>query len=161
MKFSECGLTDEIFSFVSESTGQEFHWNTTKVQEALAAGTIEPVAHMYLDITDADYLHISLHNGIEEDHLINISPERLKIPVIFVEFPPDEHDPDPSHVLIDGNHRLVKTYREGKRRIGAVIFDVETLKPFLVEDIPAVVSASMLKALGATTSGLMFRFCAE
>ena len=48
----------------------------------------------------------------------------------------------------DGNHRLVKTYREGKRRIGAVIFDVETLKPFLVEDIPAVVSASMLKALG-------------
>lgn len=148
MKFVECGITDEIFSFVSESTGQEFHWNTTKVQEALAAGTIEPVAHMYLDITDADYLHISLHNGIEEDHLINISPERLKIPVIFVEFPPDEHDPDPSHVLIDGNHRLVKTYREGKRRIGAVIFDVETLKPFLVEDIPAVVSASMLKALG-------------
>ena len=32
MKFIECAITDEIFSFVAESTGQEFHWNTTKVQ---------------------------------------------------------------------------------------------------------------------------------
>ena len=104
---------------------------------------------MYLDITDADYLHISLHNGIEEDHLINISPERLKIPVIFVEFPPDDHDPDPSHVLIDGNHRLVKTYRDGKRRIGSVIFDVETLKPFLVEDMPPALSGARRGVLGA------------
>ena len=147
MKSSECDKYDKVFTFRADS-GETYHWNATKIADAFTAGRLEPVCHMYLDITEADYLHICLNNGIEEDHLINISPERLKIPVIFVEFPPDEHDPDPSHVLIDGNHRLVKTYREGKRRIGAVIFDVETLKPFLVEDIPAVVSASMLKALG-------------
>jgi hypothetical protein len=136
MKFSECGLTDEIFSFVAESTGQEFHWNTTKVQEALAAGTIEPVAHMYLDITDADYLHISLHNGIEEDHLLTITPERLRLPVFYAEFQPEEGEEYPSHVLIDGNHRLVQTYRNGGRRIAAVIFAVEDLTPYLVEDLP-------------------------
>lgn len=148
MRFAECSLHDEIFSWVSETTAQQFHWNTTKIQEALAAGTIEPVCHMYLDITDADYLHVSLKNGIEEDHLIDISPERLKVPVIFVEFPPDEHDPEPSHVLIDGNHRLVKTYRNGGRRIGAVVFDVEILKPYLVEDMPTTIGDAIKKIVG-------------
>lgn len=151
MKFTECVITDEIFSFVSEVTGQEFHWNTTKVQEAMVAGLIEPIVSLYVDITEADYLHVSQKNGIEEHHLAAITPERMKVPIIIAEFPPDENDPHPSHVVIDGNHRLVKRYRDGGRRIGAAVFDVETLKPFLVEDMPPALSGTIRGFLGAPT----------
>lgn len=148
MKLSQCGLRDEIFSFVSEVTGQEFHWNTTKVQEAMVAGLIEPIVSLYVDITEADYLHVSQKNGIEEHHLAAITPERMKVPIIIAEFPPDENDPHPSHVVIDGNHRLVKRYRDGGRRIGAAVFDVETLKPYLVEDMPTTIGDAIKKIVG-------------
>ncbi len=135
MKSSECDKHDEVFTFRA-LTGETYHWNATKIAAAFAAGRIEPVCHMYLDITEADYLHVCLNNGIEEDHLLTITPERLRLPVLFAEFPAAEGEEYPSHVLIDGNHRLVQTYRNGGRRIPAVVFAVEDLKPYLVEDLP-------------------------
>lgn len=116
MKLTECNTTDEIFTFQTLA-GVTYNWNATKVSEAFTSGKLEPVCHMYLDITEADYLHISLNNGIEEDHLLTITPERLKLPVFYAEFPPEEGEEYPSHVLIDGNHRLVQTYRNGGRRM--------------------------------------------
>lgn len=149
MKTSECSVSDEIFTFRT-LTGTTFNWNATKVAEAFTAGRIEPVCHMYLDITEADYLHISLNNGIEEDHLLTITPERLKLPVLFAEFPPEEGEEHPSHVLIDGNHRLVQTYRNGGRRIAAVIFSVESLRPYLVEDFPEALADFVIQKAGGS-----------
>ena len=135
MKSSECDKYDEVFTFRADS-GETYHWNATKIADAFTAGRLEPLCHMYLDITEADYLHVCLNNGIEEDHLLTITPERLRLPVLFAEFPAAEGEEYPSHVLIDGNHRLVQTYRNGGRRIPAVVFAVEDLKPYLVEDLP-------------------------
>jgi hypothetical protein len=135
MKSSECDKYDEVFTFRADS-GETYHWNATKIADAFEAGRLEPVCHMYLDITEADYLHVCLNNGIEEDHLLTITPERLRLPVFFAEFPAAEGEEHPSHVLFDGNHRLVQTYRKGGRRIAAVIFAVGDLTPYLVEDLP-------------------------
>ena len=135
MRSSECDTHDEVFTFRAVS-GETYHWNATKIADAFAAGRIEPVCHMYLDITEADYVHVCLNNGIEEEHLLTITPERLRLPVLFAEFPVAEGEEHPSHVLFDGNHRLVQTYRNGGRRVAAVIFAVEDLTPYLVEDLP-------------------------
>lgn len=143
MKSSECDKQDEVFTFRADS-GETYHWNATKIADAFAAGLIEPVCHMYLDITEADYVHICLNNGIEEDHLLTITPERLRLPVLFAEFPAAEGEEHPSHVLFDGNHRLVQTYRNGGRRIAAVIFAVEDLTPYLVEDLPEALTKFVL-----------------
>lgn len=146
MKVAECGPKDELFSFIAD-TGEEYHWNATQIVAAFEAGTIEPVANMYLDITEADYIHVSLKNGIEEDHLIHITPERLRVPVVFVEFPEKVPDEGPSHVLIDGNHRLVQTYRNGGRRIAAIIFEFDTVAPFLIEDMQPDMQALIARAV--------------
>ena len=143
MKSSECDKQDEVFTFRADS-GETYHWNATKIADAFAAGRIEPVCHMYLDITEADYVHVCLNNGIEEEHLLAITPERLRLPVLFAEFPVAEGEEHPSHVLFDGNHRLVQTYRNGGRRISAVIFAVEDLTPYLVEDLPEALTKFVL-----------------
>lgn len=143
MKSSECGMHDEVFTFRADS-GETYHWNATKIADAFAAGLIEPVCHMYLDITEADYVHVCLNNGIEEEHLLAITPERLRLPVLFAEFPAAEGEEHPSHVLFDGNHRLVQTYRNGGRRISAAIFAVEDLTPYLVEDLPEALTKFVL-----------------
>lgn len=143
MKHTECDSLDEVFTFQSDA-GATYHWNATKIANAFASGKIEPLCHMYLDITEADYLHICLNNGIEEDHLLTITPERLRLPVFFAEFPAAEGEEHPSHVLFDGNHRLVQTYRNGGRRIGAVVFDVAVLTPYLVEDFPEALTKFVL-----------------
>ena len=143
MKSSECDKQDEVFTFRADS-GETYHWNATKIADAFAAGRIEPVCHMYLDITEADYVHVCLNNGIEEEHLLAITPERLRLPVLFAEFPVAEGEEHPSHVLFDGNHRLVQTYRNGGRRISAVIFAVEDLTPYLVEDLPEALTQYVL-----------------
>lgn len=149
MKSSECSEYDEVFTFRT-LTGETYHWNATKIAEAFAAGRIEPLCNMYLDITEADYLHVCLNNGIEEYHLLTITPERLRLPVLFAEFPAAEGEEYPSHVLIDGNHRLVQTYRNGGRRIAAVIFAVEDLKPYLVEDLPEALAPYVINAAKAS-----------
>lgn len=143
MRSSECDTHDEVFTFRAVS-GETYHWNATKIADAFAAGRIEPVCHMYLDITEADYVHVCLNNGIEEEHLLTITPERLRLPVLFAEFPVAEGEEHPSHVLFDGNHRLVQTYRNGGRRIAAVIFAVEDLTPYLVEDLPEALTKFVL-----------------
>lgn len=143
MKSSECDKHDEVFTFRADS-GETYHWNATKIADAFAAGRIEPVCHMYLDITEADYVHVCLNNGIEEEHLLTITPERLRLPVLFAEFPAAEGEEHPSHVLFDGNHRLVQTYRNGGRRVAAVIFAVEDLTPYLVEDLPEALTKFVL-----------------
>ena len=143
MKSSECDKQDEVFTFRADS-GETYHWNATKIADAFAAGLIEPVCHMYLDITEADYVHVCLSNGIEEEHLLTITPERRRLPVLFAEFPAAEGEEHPSHVLFDGNHRLVQTYRNGGRRVAAVIFAVEDLTPYLVEDLPEALTKFVL-----------------
>lgn len=135
MKLADCGPRDEIFSFATEDGTTHYHWNVTKIIAAIFDGNLEALAYTYLDITQADYIHVCLSNGIEEDHLLRIPPERMKVPIIYAEFPPGDGEEHPSHVLLDGNHRLVQTYRDGGRKIGAAIFDHEALKPFLVDDL--------------------------
>lgn len=145
MKLADCGPLDETFSFALKDGTRHFHWNVTKIAEALDAGRIQALEYTYLDIADADYVHICLHNGIEEDHLLNITPERMKVPVLFVEFPAEPGDEHPTHALIDGNHRIVQTYRNGGRRIGAAIIDHTVLAPFLVEEFQQMASAEQVR----------------
>lgn len=131
MNVFECGLTDQIFSFFGDD-GCEYHWNASKIIEALNNDKLTPLARLSIDITDDIYEHVSKKNGIEAHHLVTIDEERLKVPVLFVEFP---GKPDPTHVLIDGNHRLVAAYHRGLRKLPAVAFALEDLKPYEVQGI--------------------------
>lgn len=133
MKVLECGLTDQIFSFFGED-GCEYHWNASKIIEALNNDKLTPLARLYLDITDEIYEHVSKKNGIEEHHLVTIDEARLEVPVILVEFPGNP----PTHVLIDGNHRLVARYRRGLRNIKTAVFSKAQLVPFQIEDMNEV-----------------------
>lgn len=133
MNVEDCLITDQIFSWYSKGGTKEYHWNVSKALRDMAAGKLEPVAHIYIDITESDYLQVLAHNGINEAHLDKITAEAVKVPIVFVEFPPDEEDSEVTHVLIDGNHRFVKTYRDGGRRIAAVVFLLEDLMPYVLD----------------------------
>lgn len=130
MNARDCDLTDQIFSFFG-SDGGEFHWNISKILEAVATDKLKPLSCFPLEITEDIYNHVSNNNGIEGYHLVTIDEERLKDPVLFVEFP---GGPSPTHVLIDGNHRLVAAYRRGLRKLPTKAFELHQLKPYQVED---------------------------
>jgi len=100
-----CAVQAEVFSFEG-ADGSEHHWLVSLILFAIATGRLRPEC-VRLAITDDLYETVLRCNGVEEARLPAISEERLRYPVIVVAMP------DECHVLIDGSHRLVESYRHG------------------------------------------------
>lgn len=74
---------------------------------------------------------------MEPDHLARVTAERLKEPIIVI-----EHK-DRTNTIIDGSHRLVKTYQSGAREIRAYLFKTESLEPFRIVGNEAFFGAAL------------------
>jgi hypothetical protein len=128
MKYTECRLTDELFTFVAHD-GFERMWNVSAIQRAVVENRLEPRDRLMLGITDDMANHIAKFNGIEAHHLSSIDDERLKVPVMCLELPKG------THIMIDGNHRVVAAHRRGIQALPAMMFTLGMLKPYEVEGI--------------------------
>ena len=129
MKTLECRLTDELFSFASHD-GFERTWNASAIQRAVMENRLEPRDRFMIDITDDLANHIAQFNGIESHHLPTIDEERLKVPVMCLELP------EGTHIMIDGNHRVVVAHKRGIKALPAMMFELQALKPYELEDLP-------------------------
>jgi hypothetical protein len=54
--------------------------------------------------------HIVDHNGVEEPRVARLTPEYRDKPCLVADF-------EGKHVLIDGNHRMVRLWRDGIRAV--------------------------------------------
>lgn len=133
MKVFECRLTDELFSFIGDD-GFTRIWNASEVARAVMEGRLEPKDRFKLDLTDELVAHVAAFNGVEAYHLPTIDEDRLQTPVMCVELP------EGTHIIIDGNHRVVVAHKRGLKTLPALMFTQASIEPYEVEGLPPKVS---------------------
>ncbi len=122
MELHECQTTDEVFEFRGDD-GSFYCWNVSAVKRACLAKGLVP-ERIRFEITSDMYAQVSGRSGVEEDHIVNITADRLEEPLYCVVVE------DGSHILFDGNHRLTARYRAGMKTARAFMFTHEQLKPY-------------------------------
>ena len=125
MRMAECGPLDQIFSH-EDLDGVVRHFNAS----AMLRGVVrEVVPATFYRITLEEELidHLVSNHGIEEHHLDRALD--LEEPVLMVEFS------DGKSLVIDGNHRLVKRWRLGKKVASAAVVAPGNWEKFLVVDL--------------------------
>lgn len=125
MNMLDCHPMDEIFSH-EDATGVTRHFNSTALIRWLVSRENPPVAHR-LDL-DADLVaHIERNHGVEQGHLKNVTD--LETPILLVVFE------DSTNLVVDGNHRIVKRWREGHKTVLACILHPGEWEHCLVTDL--------------------------
>lgn len=106
---------------------------------------------------DAEHAEYCLRErGVEQSRLnaLMAHPEHLTKPIIFV------HQPDGSHLLVDGTHRYVIWHHCHQTQIPAYVVEWTVAEAFIIADAPQVTDReaflaedthlTMLRALGLT-----------
>jgi hypothetical protein len=97
----------EVFHFHEESIG-ELRFDVRGIKNAIIAGEL-PVEMYEMTLTQEYYQHILENGGVESDRLPSINIQRAIAPGIIVLWPHGYS------TLIDGNHRLVRSWQLGLR----------------------------------------------
>lgn len=140
MRMLDCSPFDQCFTHVAHD-GTVRHFNPDELVRRVVDGRAKPtIINMGLDATLMDI--IENHHGIEEAHIARIKAGKARhsAPALVVELD------DGSCILIDGNHRCVVAWRDGKDAIEAAVFKPHDWKPCLIEDLP--MTEAELVALG-------------
>jgi hypothetical protein len=140
------GKQEQVFTHYEIATGITRHIHVTRLWQAINDGRLEVESRM-MGIPEELYQHICEHQGIERSHLVNITLDDAAYePALIVEF--EGGDENDRHVLVDGNHKIVRAYEMGLRRRPALFIASTDLEPYLVHP-PERVSALMVAATRA------------
>lgn len=138
MPFWECRQFDEIFSFLDHSTGEEIHFNATRMYE-WCCGIVDTLPvdaepeEFYLVETPLErgfVHHVVQQKGIDPIKLARLlepggEPFTEK-PLLGVQFP------DGTNLLIDGHHRVVYRFMKGKPNFQSFMVKYPYWKKFTV-----------------------------
>lgn len=120
----DCAYFDDIFTHV-DVDGTVRHFNATKMRRAVEKGDILLDAmEVAIDPSFAEF--ILLNRGIEEPKVRRLCEPYLSAPLLHVEFPD-------TVLLVDGHHRYVRLYREGRAYYNAYIVKGGHWQQFLVD----------------------------
>lgn len=125
MRLLETNLGDEIFEFEDQAKITRFFNVTALWPYAVKHG--EPIS---TDITPGLLAQIANNHGIEEDKIARLREPYLSRPLLGVLWP------DGSTVMIDGNHRLVRLARDGKKIVNLYRVTLAECEPYLITDVP-------------------------
>lgn len=120
--------SQQIFTFILGATGEQYHFDIGKLTRQVLA---DPSAYYLLTATfrKRDIDRIIGRNGIELPHLESMTPERLDTPGLLIWWP------DGTQAIVDGNHRAVARWRQGRKSMDFCVVTLEQSKPCLL-DIP-------------------------
>lgn len=144
MTLDECDLVDEIFSHV-DPDGTLYHFNATKIFD-WAIDHLDEVkcGKMALDASMID--HVLKNKGIEEWKVERLTEPYASLPVLGVEMDPGDSSTGKT-LTIDGNHRIVRNWRDGKTEVMIVVVPFGKWDRFLVEDIPEFMNEMVRREL--------------
>ena len=121
--------TDETFVFREDSTGDMLYFGISAMERFAKkyAGRCEQCQMMKAPITGELIRIINERAGIERAHLDRMPDERLRDPVMGVEWD------DGTVTIVDGNHRLMKLHQRGIALVNMYLFKNPFWRTFLQE----------------------------
>jgi hypothetical protein len=115
----------EIFTHVDHLEREIRHFNATDLYRDILAGKVN-YSVFVVPFTGSDYLRIVNDNGVEEPRVDRLTYNICRRPILVAQFPQGEH------VLIDGNHRVVRRFREGLNYCTAFFVEHPAWSKYLV-----------------------------
>lgn len=117
----------EVFSYDSPRLGP-FAVDVTGLKEGIAKRAVP--FNMYRMTLSEEWVTKTIeHNGCDEAHISRIDPGDLEYPGIALMLAPDG-----DVVMIDGNHRLVRRWREGMTTFFFAMVTLPDALPYLAAD---------------------------
>lgn len=107
--------TDEIFSWIDNDTQETLVLNMTALRLALENPEARYQEHFFLaevEIDQVDYDFVLAKRGIEEPRVARLKEPFLSAPGIILVWANGS-----GSVTADGNHRLIRRFRDGKRNM--------------------------------------------
>jgi hypothetical protein len=136
MRLEDCYWNDENFTYIAE--GQAYFWNTSAIVRWCNKTKRKTEI---CELREDQVSHILAHNGVNVSHVLTLSDDDLKRPVLFLVIG------DAGEVILaDGNHRAVYAHSRGRETIEAWILSKDEWKAFLIDmpvgvDIDAIAKA--------------------
>jgi hypothetical protein len=128
MKIEDCGDYDEIFTH-EDDDGSIRHFNATAMQQfARHEADKGTVKRHRIQLLEDQVEFIKANRGIERPKVDRLIEPYLSAPIIFVEFQPG------IHLTVDGHHRIVRLWEDGRREAFGYEFPLGTWEQFLVEE---------------------------
>lgn len=135
----------QLFTFVDTKTGETLHIKVTELADAIHKNEV-PHASLMIAFPQDLYDQIVTKQGIERDHLDEISlDDAVYKPAIIVESDDPNGPSGLSHIIVDGNHKLVKAFELGLRRHPVYIVRIENIDAFVAKMPPLV--SELMKSL--------------
>lgn len=103
---------DQIYSIKENETGKFRHYHIMTLGRIPELHKLEPVD---LEIKEETARYLMTNNGIEHKHLLRVTPDRLREPVLLV------HCDDGTDIFADGSHRYVCAAMLGRETIPAYL----------------------------------------
>lgn len=145
MKANWEGKQEQVFTHHEFETDITRHIHVTRLWNAIEARHVKFDVRM-MAIDDELYHLICENQGIERSHLATITPDQAA----YDEGLAIEFDGGTRHIIVDGNHKIVRAYEMGLRRRPTIFVAHTALLPFLVHP-PERVGALMVAATKANT----------
>jgi hypothetical protein len=138
MKATELGLTDEVFTHISDEDGRQTTYAVTALIKRCQQGDI-PKAKVPVEAAHAQYC--VERRGVEKERLqaLFAHPAWLTQPMLFIEMP------DGSHLLVDGTHRYTLAFAVGVPELIAYMIPWSVAKEFIVEDAPQTTEDDLMQ----------------
>lgn len=113
---------EEAF-FWTSANGARWVYLVRKIQQTIDAHPESFGAPILVGISADQYAHVMANQGVEEWRINRLTPQHRDRPVLFAE------QGDGTHLLIDGNHRVVRRWRDGYRDALAYLLPLEFWHP--------------------------------
>lgn len=123
---SRLSARDEMFSFVPHD-GEPLHFATTRMVVYLRTSGY-PVENV--ELTEELARHVAQKHGVEPGHLAN-TLERINEPCVLLDWG------DGTHVVADGNHRVVARYMMQLPTLPAWLLPEKVWRRFVIEGVPS------------------------
>ena len=118
-----------IFSHIDEDTGAQTHYAISTMLAWIKAHESE-VDKLRAVIDPEAAAMVEQCRGIEQHRLIPLLKVPDPDPVIFIEMQ------DSTHLLVDGSHRFVAMWKQGKPDLRAYMLTHEQAQQFVIDGIP-------------------------
>lgn len=148
MKCNECRPMDEVFTHLDEDGVTVRHINASAMLRAAPEAIRGGVAEVITVEFDPEFMaFVRKHRGIEQPRVDRLQEPYLSLPAMGFWMPSG------AMLTVDGHHRMVRLYEEGKKEYRALVFQYSEIGKYCIEDMPEDLGDTLCEIAQSGVSG--------
>lgn len=121
---------DECYMFRDRELG-DMVFNIRAIKDAILSGQLRTWTVYEIPLTEGFHNHL-MKDGVEtsEEHIYNLPAAQLDVPALAVDWNDGSHN----MTVIDGNHRLIRRFRNGLPTCRIILVPMQFLRRYVLLD---------------------------